>query len=107
MSSSVALCARRLAHKGVAFANLGRYLSNQGVLFGATLLGSGSDPSPLGRVLMSVYNRRRIFSNRPDSREGLKQALARSLQEYSVTLRGCVALFVAQGKRETARETHV
>jgi SAM-dependent methyltransferase len=85
--------------KGVAFSHLGSQLASDGVLFGATILGSGVAPTPLGRWLMKVYNRRRIFCNCDDSREGLERALSRCFRTFNVEVRGVVALFEARDYR--------
>ncbi len=82
--------------KARVFAHLRPLLAEGGVLFGSTILGAGVSPSAPARALMGFYNRRGIFDNREDTREGLEAALAASFREHEVTLRGCVALFTAR-----------
>jgi hypothetical protein len=42
---------------------------------------------------MSLYNRRRIFSNEQDDVAGLRRALEQRFREVSVVVVGCAALF--------------
>jgi hypothetical protein len=86
-----------LTTKAAAFANLGPQLSDSGVLFGATILGSGVEHSLPARALMKLYNARQIFCNAEDRKADLEQALAQNFRDFSVSVRGSVALFVARG----------
>ena len=45
---------------------------------------------------MDVYNKKGIFSNRHDSLDGLKHALAQHFREVSIEVVGCAALFSAR-----------
>jgi SAM-dependent methyltransferase len=89
-----------LATKSAVFRNLGRLLTPGGVLFGATVLGQGVRPGWIARVLLALYNRRGIFSNRTDSRSRLGEALDGHFERVEIRERGCVALFEARGYRE-------
>jgi hypothetical protein len=75
---------------------LGPYLAPGGVLFGSTILGRGVRQNALGRRLQAAYNRRGIFSNLADDREGLESALAAELADVEVEIVGAVALFSAR-----------
>jgi SAM-dependent methyltransferase len=86
-----------MAAKGAVFANLKPWLGPGGVLFGATILGSGVEHGFLARKLMGVYNAKGIFGNVSDSEEGLRSALGREFAEWSVRMVGSVALFTGKG----------
>ena len=88
-----------MSTKSAAFANLKPWLKPGGVLFGATILGTGLEHGFLARKLMNVYNAKGIFSNISDSEEGLRAALVEHFEESSVRVAGSVALFSAQAKR--------
>ena len=76
--------------------NLHPYLAPGGVLFGSTILGRGVAHNLLGRRLMRLYNRKRIFSNVEDDQPGLEQGLASELTEVEIEVVGTVALFTAR-----------
>jgi hypothetical protein len=77
------------------------HLAPGGVLFGSTILGRGVRHNALGRRLQAVYNRRGIFSNLDDDREGLERALG-AMADVEVQVVGAVALFSARA-HDTAR----
>ena len=74
-------------------ANLRPYLVSGGVFFGSTILGRGVEHNLLGRRLMRLYNRKGIFSNLEDDRQGLEQGLAAQLNDVEIEIVGAVALF--------------
>jgi SAM-dependent methyltransferase len=76
--------------------NLRPYLAPGGVLFGSTILGSGVAHNLLGRRLMRLYNRKRIFSNLEDDQRGLEQGLASELIDVEIEVVGVVALFAGR-----------
>jgi hypothetical protein len=80
--------------------NLRPYLASGGVVFGSTILGRGVAHNALGRRLMRVYNRKRIFSNLEDDEKGLEQGLASELTDVEIEVVGVVALFA--GRRRTS-----
>jgi SAM-dependent methyltransferase len=88
-----------MSTKSAVFANLKPWLKPGGVLFGATILGTGVEHGFLARKLMNVYNAKGIFSNSSDSEEGLRAALEEHFKESSVRVAGSVALFSARVKR--------
>lgn len=92
-----------MASKAVVFQHLGRYLTSDGQLFGATVLGRGVQPNAAARCLLALYNARGIFSNRHDDRDGLERALAQSFSQYELWSHGCVALFRARGYRPLSK----
>ncbi|MGV8920514.1 MAG: methyltransferase [Pseudomonas sp.] len=82
--------------KEQVFANLKPLLADNGVLFGATILGDDVGHNGFGRKLMAVYNKKGIFGNRNDTAQTLRAALARHFSEVTVEVRGKVALFTAR-----------
>lgn len=74
--------------------NVRPYLTSGGVVFGSTILGQGVAHNLLGRRLMRLYNRKRIFSNLDDEQQGLERGLASKLSEVEIDVVGAVALFV-------------
>jgi hypothetical protein len=72
------------------------HLATDGVVFGSTILGRGVHHNAVGRALMRPYNRKGIFSNLEDDREGLERALAADLSAVEVEVVGTVALFSAR-----------
>jgi SAM-dependent methyltransferase len=82
--------------KAIAFDHLRALLNPSGVLFGATLLGAGVDPGWAGLRAMRFFNAKRVFTNRDDDLDGLRDELARRFAEISVEVVGCVALFTGR-----------
>ncbi len=85
-----------MAQKAIVFANLKPHLADDGVLFGATILGDSAGHNGFGRKLMSVYNRKGIFGNRTDDVAGLERALGDHFSQVDIVVRGKVALFTAR-----------
>lgn len=86
------------AEKGIAFKHLARVLSDDGVLFGSTILGRRSH-TVFGRALSAAYTRVGAFNNGNDDREGLQEALGAAFRKFSVTEVGDVTLFTARSPR--------
>jgi hypothetical protein len=76
--------------------NLRPYLASGGVFFGSTILGRDVSHNLPGRRLMSLYNRKRIFSNLEDDQRGLEQGLASELTDVQIEVVGAVALFAGR-----------
>lgn len=87
------------AETGRAFAHLAEGLADDGVLFGATILGRGVEHNLAGKGFMALYNRLGIFHNRADDAEGLRAALERSFGSVCVEIVGTVAVFSARRPR--------
>ncbi|WP_026820036.1 class I SAM-dependent methyltransferase [Arthrobacter castelli] len=85
--------------KSEAFGHLADRLTDDGVLFGGTILGHGVRHNTVGKGLMALYNRMGIFHNRDDAEAGLQQALERSFHQTSVKVVGTVAVFNARQPR--------
>lgn len=84
-----------MPEKGVVLKNFKPWLNDAGILFGTTILGQGVKHNALARLLMGLYNRKGIFSNRQDSASDLEDSLGAVFQDVSVHLHGCVAFFMA------------
>jgi hypothetical protein len=84
-----------MRYKARVFEHLKPLMASDGVLFGTTILGSGVKQNLVARALTHLYNRRGFMSNRDDSPDTLTAALS-GLRDVQVTVRGCVALFVAR-----------
>jgi hypothetical protein len=88
-----------IAAKAVVFDHLDGLLSDNGVIFGATVLGVGVHPSPIARKLMAAYNARGIFANVKDHPDDLRTVLGHRYATVQVEVVGCVALFAASRTR--------
>ena len=79
-------------------ANFVPALTEDGTLYGATILGCGPgvEHNAIGRFLMRSYNQKRIFGNTADSEDGLRKALKRCFEHVEVRVHGTVALFAAR-----------
>ena len=76
--------------------NLAKRLKPGGVLFRSTILGRGVRHNAVGRILMRLYNRKGIFVNLEDDRDGLERGLAAQLGSVELDIVGAVALFAAR-----------
>ena len=76
--------------------NLRPYLAHGGVFFGSTILGRDVSHNLLGRRLLRLYNRKRIFSNLEDSEQALERGLASELTGVEIVVVGAVALFAGR-----------
>ncbi|MEU4600815.1 class I SAM-dependent methyltransferase [Nocardia sp. NPDC023988] len=86
--------------KGVAFSHLAAVLTDDGVLFGSTILGRHKASRTLfGRALTAVYSRVGAFNNRHDDRGELETSLSEAFGECSITDVGAVTLFTARRPR--------
>lgn len=91
--------------KSVAFDNVLPYLTDDGTLFGATILGQDLKKPILAKLLMSHFNRRGIFSNQHDTLGDLMEELSRRFRTFNVEVSGCVVLFWGKGVRGRAKKT--
>jgi hypothetical protein len=82
--------------KETAIANLKRYLSKDGVLYGVTILGKEADHNAIGRMLLKQYNDKGIMHNLGDTLDDLQRMLRRQFQNVQVRRYNKVALFVAR-----------
>jgi ubiquinone/menaquinone biosynthesis C-methylase UbiE len=89
--------------KETAIANLKRYLSEDGVLYGATILGEEAAHNLIGKRLLKLYNDKGVFHNMTDTLDGLQTMLSRQFQDVQVRRHNKVALFVARNRRSERR----
>ena len=82
--------------KAIAFDHLKALLNPSGVVFGATLLGGGVDHGWAARRAMRFFNAKRVFTNRDDDLDGLRDELAQRFAGISLRVVGCVALFTGR-----------
>lgn len=82
--------------KAVVFENLKPLLNPGGVLFGTTLLQGGVQRTPQARLLMALYNRRKLITNRYDDLRGLRKGLEANFSGVEIDVQGAVALFAAK-----------
>lgn len=86
--------------KSAAIRNLSAVLADDGVLFGASVLGR-SAPHPLpARAFLAIANRKGSFDNHEDSLDGLREMLSESFHDVEVTPIGSAAHFVARVPRQ-------
>ena len=82
--------------KETAIANLKRYLSKSGVLYGVTILGEEAGHNPIGRMLLKLYNDKGIMHNMADTLDDLDRMLRRQFENVQVRRHNKVALFVVR-----------
>lgn len=83
----------------VVMVNLRRLLVPGGVIFGATILGSGVEHTRVSRRVNDRNNAAGYFSNLHDSPEWLERTLRSYFDDCRVRLLGCVALFSARRRQ--------
>tara|TARA_R110000850_G_scaffold148309_1_gene270542 strand:+ start:192 stop:878 length:687 start_codon:yes stop_codon:yes gene_type:complete len=84
----------RLEEKGAAvFDHLIPHLSEGGVIFGSTILGTEVERTRAAKFMMGFYNQKGVFSNKHDSLGGMMEALSSSFKTFNVEVYGCVVLF--------------
>lgn len=99
---SVAIC--HLLHclpgampeKAVVFEHAKSVLAPGGVLFGATIFGTGVEVSAPARAMIALSNMKGVVSNFGDGPAELDAALASAFPTHRVTVRGAVGLFTAR-----------
>jgi ubiquinone/menaquinone biosynthesis C-methylase UbiE len=82
--------------KETAIANLKRYLSKTGVLYGVTILGDEVRHNLIGRRLLKIYNGKGVMHNMADTLDGLQRMLRRQFEDVQIRRHNKVALFVAR-----------
>lgn len=85
----------RLSEKLVVLDHLLPLLSDNGRIFGATILQGDVPRNAVARRLMALYNKKGIFHNREDTFEDLEAYLAERFADYHIKVEGCVAIFWA------------
>ncbi|WP_368941616.1 class I SAM-dependent methyltransferase [Citrobacter werkmanii] len=85
--------------KEIVIENAKMALTNDGILYGATILGEGVTHNAFGNKLMAVYNQKGIFSNKNDSEKELTKILSTHFENVEISIKGTVALFTASCKK--------
>jgi SAM-dependent methyltransferase len=78
-----------------AIRNVAAVLDAEGILFGATVLGTPELHTRFSRMALRTNNRRGIFDNLEDSEEGLRRAIEASFRDVQIEIAGSVAIFTA------------
>ena len=86
-----------LRTKAVVLTHLKKLLKPGGVVFGATLLGSGPNHR-MAKLATRIFNEQKIFSNADDHLRDLKGILTDGFEQSEVILIGSAALFWARNK---------
>ncbi|WP_046468578.1 class I SAM-dependent methyltransferase [Allosalinactinospora lopnorensis] len=84
--------------KGVIFDHINRVLRPGGRFFGTTVLAHGVPITSQARRLMAAYQGKGLFNNAGDSLSDLRNELAKRFDDFTLTTRGCVALFEGTAK---------
>lgn len=87
-----------LSTKGCVIRNAAQALTDDGTLYGATILGEGVVHNSFGQKLMRIYNQKGIFSNTKDSEQDLIQILSEHFENVKTSVKGTVVMFYASGK---------
>ncbi|MDX1449375.1 MAG: class I SAM-dependent methyltransferase [Acidimicrobiia bacterium] len=86
-------------NKTPAIRNVAAALADDGVLFGATVLGRSGLHSRPARVFLKVANRKGAFDNLEDSVDSLRALLSESFEHVEINTLGSAATFVARRPR--------
>lgn len=90
--------------KEAAIRNLAQLTTDEGTLFGATVIGNSAPHNRLGRIVMWLCNRTGTFGNTDDTDEELKRILEQYFSTVAVRRENRVALFVASEPRQRGRD---
>ena len=82
--------------KTAIFDHLKANLTDDGVLFGATILSKGVDHNLAGKMLMYLYNRNGVFGNVEDGAPVFIEGLKQNFESVDVSIVGVVLLFTAR-----------
>ncbi|SJD48890.1 prophage protein [Shigella sonnei] len=88
-----------ISTKSCVIRNAAQALTDDGTLYGATILGDGVVHNSFGQKLMRIYNQKGIFSNTKDSEEGLTHILSEHFENVKTRVQGTVVMFSASGKK--------
>ncbi|HFE1312546.1 TPA: methyltransferase, partial [Escherichia coli] len=88
-----------ISTKSCVIRNAAQALTDDGTLYGATILGNGVVHNSFGQKLMRIYNQKGIFSNTKDSEEGLTHILSEHFENVKTKVQGTVVMFSASGKK--------
>lgn len=88
-----------LGRKAGAVANVAAVLAPDGVLFGASVLGTSGRHTWAARRMLDAFNRQGGFDNLNDSEEGLGEILGASFERVELETVGSIVIFVATNPR--------
>ncbi len=88
--------------KAKAIEHIAAVLSDDGVLFGGTILGMSADHTWAARAFLRITNFQGGFDNRNDDVDGLREILKASFRDVEIDVpTGSAAYFVARNPRRT------
>ncbi|MEZ6854012.1 class I SAM-dependent methyltransferase [Halodesulfovibrio aestuarii] len=85
-----------IKEKAVILDTLSEYLYDGGKIFGSTILSHGVRQNFAAQKFMAFYNKKRIFSNTRDYRNGLREELESRFSNVKIEVKGCIAMFSAR-----------
>jgi SAM-dependent methyltransferase len=88
-----------LPRKAAAVANVAAALAPDGVLFGASVLGTSGRHTWAARRMLAAFNRQGGFDNLTDTEEGLGEILGASFEHVELETIGSIAIFAARNPR--------
>ena len=88
-----------MAAKVPAIEHIAAVLTNDGVLFGGTVLGLSAKHTWAARMFLRVANLHGGFDNSEDDVDGLRKMLEGSFEEVEIVISGSIAYFVASRPR--------
>ncbi|PTQ88895.1 class I SAM-dependent methyltransferase [Agitococcus lubricus] len=88
-------CLPNIPEKDRVFRHLSQFLTPNGVLFGATLLGQDISLTLAARTTMRMYQNKGIFGNQQDNIRRLEHALSQGFSRYHIKQYGAAAIFCA------------
>ena len=91
-----------IPRKAAAVANVASVLAPDGVLFGASVLGTSGPQTWLSRRVLAAFNRQGGFDNLGDTADGLHAILAGSFEQVELETVGSIAIFAATNPRPAA-----
>jgi SAM-dependent methyltransferase len=88
-----------MSRKAVAVANVAAALAPNGVLFGASVLGTSGSHTWLARRYLRFFNWQGGFDNLDDTEDGLRDILEASFEHVELEIVGSIAVFAAETPR--------
>lgn len=88
-----------MAAKAPAIEHIAMVLSDDGVLFGGTVLGLSEEHSWGARMFLRIANLQGGFDNRDDDVAGLEKMLGTYFEDVDMEVPGSIAYFVASGPK--------
>jgi SAM-dependent methyltransferase len=92
-----------VAAKAPAIEHIAAVLTDDGVLFGGTVLGLSANHTWAARMFLRVANLQGGFDNSEDDVDGLRKMLEASFYEVEIEVSGSIAYFVALRPRRRPR----